>query len=249
MCNPEAFFRSFGYHQHHLATISTNWLPSAPEAMVGLISHTHYGSTWLTWATKGGGEWIQNYAFVVCGRNIICLQLNQFSKGSKNVLIKRNTKCFCCRPYIAERCWVLYCSVNPLFRLNHRQRGTEQQIDPIINCSCLLHVLYSKVDVVAGFALLSQVSEQICQEIARHRFSTHKWEALSVVCCVTPYSQFPEWANTHLHRKKGPSQTSIMSRLLPKVAPLHVWVAIGGRRHRPTSCHQSLFPFLLFLSD
>ena len=28
-----------------------------------------------------------------------------------------------------------------------------------------------------------------------------------------------------------------VSRLLPKVVPLPVWVALGGRRHRPTSCH------------
>jgi hypothetical protein len=35
----------------------------------------------------------------------------------------------------------------------------------------------------------------------------------------------------------------IVSRLLPKVAPLPVQVALGGRRHRPTSCHRSPFPF------
>ncbi|XP_029549590.1 tripartite motif-containing protein 16-like isoform X1 [Salmo trutta] len=36
---------------------------------------------------------------------------------------------------------------------------------------------------------------------------------------------------------------NILSRLLPKVAPLPVRAALGGRHRRPTSCHRSPFPF------
>uniref|UniRef100_A0A4W5QJK8 Chromo domain-containing protein n=1 Tax=Hucho hucho TaxID=62062 RepID=A0A4W5QJK8_9TELE len=38
-------------------------------------------------------------------------------------------------------------------------------------------------------------------------------------------------------------QGGVLSRLPPKVAPLPVRAAFGGRRHRPTSCHQPPFPF------
>ena len=39
-----------------------------------------------------------------------------------------------------------------------------------------------------------------------------------------------------------------MSRLPPKVAPLPVRAALGGRRRRSTSRHRSLFPFLFVWS-
>ena len=40
-----------------------------------------------------------------------------------------------------------------------------------------------------------------------------------------------------------------LSRIPSKVAPLPVRVVLSGRRRRSTSCHRSLFPFSLFLSN
>ena len=40
-----------------------------------------------------------------------------------------------------------------------------------------------------------------------------------------------------------------LSRISPKVTPLPVRVALGGRRRRSTSCNRSFFPFRLVLSN
>ena len=71
----------------------------------------------------------------------------------------------------------------------------------------------------------------------------------NVICHIL--CKQPVWANTEM--LTGTSQQcrerKYMSRIPPKVAPLRVRVTLGDRRRRSTSCHRSLFPFRLFLSN